>query len=73
MLPGALGPLASSTIAWHYLADICGEYPQITTFEDIRVVNGVRKLMSTFTSALNVKTTEHQQHVSLSLIVLELC
>jgi hypothetical protein len=39
------------------------EYSQIATFGNARVMIGVRKLMSTFTSTLNMKSTEHQQHV----------
>lgn len=62
-LLGVPGALASSTIAWQYCVDTFAEYSQIIPL-DIWVVNGVRKLMSTITSTLNIKTTEHQQRVS---------
>jgi hypothetical protein len=51
-----------------YRADTFAEHSQLTTFGDVRVVNGVRKLMSTFTSTLNTKATEHQQYVIFSPI-----
>jgi hypothetical protein len=57
VLPGALGLFASSTIAWLYRTDTFAEYFQIITFVDVRVVIGVRRLMSTFTSTLNIKAT----------------